>query len=392
MEGAAPVRVLPLATVADADSASFEGGVLTLELLNGQASDELAIRSEGDGLGQIDVVNGFVRYEGRPIGAVGGGLVCRSRCPSLPLPSRFSSFCGASSSRIVRAESAAGARTLAVTLTDGDGGMSPVASQVISVQAVLPTATWSTVPGVRTTALGVVTVTFSEDVTGVTLSDFTLTRDNVLIDLIAAPFTQINPRQYTLDLSAVTAPGGDYALKVRAADSGIADLGQNLLPADATVTWTNLQVSGFLVQGGQVQRSFVNRVDLTLAGSFELATLLTGTRVRLTRYGLDGLNGVTVNRGTITRSAQTLTLDWGSQGIGGNRNSVTGDGYYVLELDLDGDGLYDTQRRFYRLMGDVNGDRVVNAADASLIQSQIGRPYSAIYDSMGTELWMPATA
>ncbi|MFM7163147.1 MAG: dockerin type I domain-containing protein, partial [Planctomycetaceae bacterium] len=50
-------------------------------------------------------------------------------------------------------------------------------------------------------------------------------------------------------------------------------------------------------------------------------------------------------------------------------------GYYRLRLDLDGDGSFETTRTFFRLLGDLNGDRSVTEADRSLLASLGG-----IYD------------
>ncbi len=59
-------------------------------------------------------------------------------------------------------------------------------------------------------------------------------------------------------------------------------------------------------------------------------------------------------------TGNTVGLDFGINGIGGNRLTSQGDGYYVLNIDQDGDGIPDATRAFYRLFGDVSGDRVVD--------------------------------
>ena len=61
--------------------------------------------------------------------------------------------------------------------------------------------------------------------------------------------------------------------------------------------------------------------------------------------------------GVVTHIGNELLLDFGAAGIGGNRNTTAGDGYYQLSIDLDGDGTFETVEHFYRLLGDVNGDR-----------------------------------
>jgi hypothetical protein len=98
-------------------------------------------------------------------------------------------------------------------------------------------------------------------------------------------------------------------------------------------------------------------------------------RVRLRRFNLDGSGaGELVSlAGRAQLVDRVFELDFGAQGIGGNRNSTVGDGYYSLDFDLDGNGTFETTRSFYRLLGDVNGDRFVNDLDFSAILSALGQ-------------------
>jgi subtilisin family serine protease len=166
---------------------------------------------------------------------------------------------------------------------------------------------------------------------------------------------------------------GSYDIKVRVSDGALTDV-QTIV---VTVTDVNeaLQLTGFDVQKGQTQRSFVRYLDLAFAESGpELNALLSAGRVQLTRYNLDGSGtGTQVDlNGVLSVAGNTLNFDFGAQGIGGNGNSIAGDGYYTVLLDLDGNGSFETTRRFYRLLGDVNGDRTVTLADAWQIFSALG--------------------
>ena len=58
-----------------------------------------------------------------------------------------------------------------------------------------------------------------------------------------------------------------------------------------------------------------------------------------------------------------IRFDFGPQGIGGNRNTNAGDGYYELGVDMDGNGSFESKKYFHRLLGDVNGDGVVSSSD-----------------------------
>lgn len=60
-------------------------------------------------------------------------------------------------------------------------------------------------------------------------------------------------------------------------------------------------------------------------------------------------------------------------GAGGNANSTPGDRLYVLDLDLDGHGLFETTRSFHRLPCDVNGDGKLDPPDSLLVNRSKGR-------------------
>jgi cyanate lyase len=94
----------------------------------------------------------------------------------------------------------------------------------------------------------------------------------------------------------------------------------------------------------------------------------------LTRYGLNGTGGTAVGlSGVLSAIDNRIEFNFGDQGIGGNRNSNLGDGYYEIALDLDDNGTFETTRHFYRLLGDVNGDRTVSSADAYAILYAYGQ-------------------
>jgi len=95
----------------------------------------------------------------------------------------------------------------------------------------------------------------------------------------------------------------------------------------------------------------------------------------LQRFGLDG-SGPAADvslSGLVALDGQSLAFDFGAQGIGGNRNSALGNGYYDLAFDLDGDGSYETSLHFYRLFGDANGDRTVDSLDVAAVAAAYGQ-------------------
>jgi hypothetical protein len=67
-----------------------------------------------------------------------------------------------------------------------------------------------------------------------------------------------------------------------------------------------------------------------------------------------------------------VKLDFGVEGIGGNRKSSMGDGVYRLRVDLDGDGTTEITGTFFRLFGDVDGNGLVNVADIAQVTAGLG--------------------
>lgn len=130
---------------------------------------------------------------------------------------------------------------------------------------------------------------------------------------------------------------------------------------------------GIEVQNGMTQRSYIDELDVLFGSEDGLDDILTNPdRVQITKYDLNGENGSLLSDAGYSLSANgtRLSFDFGVQGLGGNRNSNAGDGYYEIGIDADGDGEYETYQSFYRLLGDVNGDRKVDAADRmSVMQS-----------------------
>jgi len=120
------------------------------------------------------------------------------------------------------------------------------------------------------------------------------------------------------------------------------------------------------VQKGQAQRSFVRYLDLVFDSNMGLLDLVNNGRLQLTKFDLNGLNGVVIplpgGAGTSV-SGTKINVDFGVQGIGGNRNSAAGDGYYEIGVDQDSNGSFETKKNFFRLFGDVTGDGTVDSAD-----------------------------
>ncbi len=159
---------------------------------------------------------------------------------------------------------------------------------------------------------------------------------------------------------------------------------------DASATFTlNLtnssELTGIDVQKGQSQRSFVRYLDILFdVGGQDLLNLISGNRLQLTRYDLNGMNGVVQAQPVApAASGSMIQLDFGIQGIGGNRGTNAGDGYYEIALDMDGNGSFESKKYFHRLFGDVTGNGIIDATDKSQVLAAQGGAYSAASDVNG---------
>ena len=141
------------------------------------------------------------------------------------------------------------------------------------------------------------------------------------------------------------------------------------------VTVTNVtELGGIDVQNGQTQRSYIRYLDVLFDQPNDLMNLISNGRFQVTKSDLNGNSPsiVPLPLSSLSVSGNKVVLDFGIQGLGGNRNSAIGDGFYELGVDLDGNGSFESKRYFYRLLGDVNGDRIVNSLDSSLVTSAFG--------------------
>jgi hypothetical protein len=191
-----------------------------------------------------------------------------------------------------------------------------------------------------------------------------------------------NPATGLLSGTAAVGTAGSYPLTLQANNGVNGTVTQNFV---LTVT---ADVTGFELSKGQTQRSYIRYIDLTLANSSLASTLASNlSRLKLTKSSLtgDGASNVAIPASVVSAVGNQLKLDFGAAGLGASRNSNSGDGYYTLGLDLNNDGVYETKFFFYRIFGDVNGDRIVNATDESLVTANANTtvPYNANNDPNG---------
>lgn len=134
-------------------------------------------------------------------------------------------------------------------IDDKAGNALAVSSSETWITRVLdPSATFSTIsPDPRLRPVGVVSVQFSEDVTGVTLDDFTLTRDTgsgpqpVSLRNVTLTQSPSGPDLYLLDLSRATGADGEYELRLTASTSGITSIATgDSMTSDVIARWTTI--------------------------------------------------------------------------------------------------------------------------------------------------------
>lgn len=141
-------------------------------------------------------------------------------------------------------------------------------------------------------------------------------------------------------------------------------------PADPDQTLTatfappvDIEATGIDVQDGSTQRSFVRFLDIDFTSTDDLQQLIDGGQISLERFDIDSTDVTPGTGDAVDLSGTNFTvidtgirLDFGAQGIGGNRNSRIGDGFYRILLDTSGDGQANQSFEFHRIFGDADGD------------------------------------
>jgi hypothetical protein len=149
-KGGTPIAIGTNSTVGDFDSTNFDGGTMTLMLSqNGESTDRLTIQNQGRFAGQIGVSGQNVTYGGSVIGTFTGGQGLTSleiHFNSAATPAAVQALL-----RMIMFSSAGTnpsglARTLDVTVSDGDGETSVIGTKQINVMLAAPViAGWDTV-------------------------------------------------------------------------------------------------------------------------------------------------------------------------------------------------------------------------------------------------------
>ncbi len=145
-----------------------------------------------------------------------------------------------------------------------------------------------------------------------------------------------------------------------------------------------LQVTNLIVSNGAVERSYIENLDIGFNESdsqsggalTQIVSSLGGKAPDILIYEYD-LNGTTSSKTAVSLSGvsvsvidHAIALDFHAGGIGGNANTTAADGYYEVDVKLPNGQT--AVHHFYRLLGDVSGDGIVNQNDLNEIAAEIG--------------------
>ena len=204
-------------------------------------------------------------------------------------------------------------------------------------------------PDPRNTSVSSVNVTFSQEVTGVDVSDFTLTRDgggNLLSGSGAGVTSGDNITYSITGLDTITGGDGDYILSLNSGGSGIQDLAGNALASGASDAWTadlTAPTADVVDVSPNPRSTSVASVNVVFS---EVVSGVTIDDFALTRDGggdLLGGSGATVTTG------DNITYT-----INGLSTVTAPDGSYLLTLFAGGSGIVDA----------VSNALTTNASDA----------------------------
>lgn len=254
-----------------------------------------------------------------------------------------------------------------VTATDGVGnvGSDSTVSELV-VDTTLPTVDIVNVTPDPRGPVGAIAITFTEAISGLEVSDFTLTRNGVAVPLTGATLQTNNNINWTLgNLTSLTTLTASYALILAAAGSGITDGVGNILQAGAFDIWSvqNLTseglpapvgISGQLGTAPSAISFSGGQSGVTLSGTRD-ADRLNGTANRDRLDGAGGNDRLSGSRGNDRLFGENgddrLFGDNGNDRLeGGNGNDR-----------LDGGGGRD------RLRGDNGSDRLLGGGGSDIL-------------------------
>ena len=159
-----------------------------------------------------------------------------------------------------------------------------------------------------------------------------------------------------------------------------------------------LQVTNLIVEDGAVERSYIRYLDIGFNESDgqsggELTTLVnslgsSSPAIQLYKYDLgddaSSKTPVSLSGVSVELIDHAIELDFGASGLGGSAGTTTADGYYELDIKLPNGTT--AVHHFYRLLGDVTGDGVVDDNDLNAIATEINLSNPMGFAPMGADI------
>lgn len=173
---------------------------------------------------------------------------------------------------------------------------------------------------------------------------------------------------------------GTYPVTIQASN------GVGTAPTQAFTLNVIATITSFAISKGQSQRSYIRYIDIGFdSAASALAIKNNPSRLSLTKADLNGVGATPLSLSPtwLSTSGSTLGIDFGAIGLGNSRNTATADGYYTLSVDMDGTGTNTTNLYFFRLFGDINGDRQVTTADQNVVLAGCTQAYNVNLDLNG---------
>ena len=205
-------------------------------------------------------------------------------------------------------------------------------------------------PDPRSTAVGILTIDFTEPVAGFNLTDLVLTRDGNPVSLNGLTLNQVTQSRYTIDLNLTTGAPGDYVLSIQGAGSLIEDLAGN--PISATLinldSWTveNIGPSATVSVTPDPRTTPANNVQVSFTKEVEVAQVDVSD-FKLERDTGSGFTDIVLTGASIVANSPS----------GGFDDSFT--------LDLSAAGLTDVEAT-YRLTLVASDSGIVDLAGIEL--------------------------
>ncbi len=183
-------------------------------------------------------------------------------------------------------------------------------------------------PDPRTTNAGIVSVSFDEPVSGVDITDFSLTRDSQSVDTTGLAVSG-SGANYTIDLTTVTTATGKYLLMLNHAGSGIVDAAGNALSADAADNWTRISpMVSLSVNDNSLNESEFATVTATLSQITDVDVTIelnfagtadnksdyssSGSQIVITAGNTTGMVTVTAAQDTLAEQTETIVVSLGT--------------------------------------------------------------------------------